>query len=467
MGDYTRKIASYSADFAFDKIPSSAVRAAKLVVLDTLGAILAASPKRYPAVKLVGDLARAIGGHPECTILGRDFKTSVVNAALVLGTMGYAADIEGAGIARMHAPAVFVPAGLAMGEREDVTGEDFIASLVLAYDVAARVSESARTTQHSYPHSFHPSAVFGTFGAAAVGGFDLELNAEEFVNAYGLAGLIASGLISWIYDPSENSRPFVIGTATQNGIMASMLAKLGFGGPQNVFDPATYNIYDAFSGEMHLDNLLQKLGEEFWIEKALQFKIYPCCGDIHSGIHGLLKIVKGNNLSPEDIQEIVHMVKEERKPIIDNNPLRSHNAQYMLAVAAVRRGIQWDDFLVDRRTDPTIRRIYESVKHLGSPELSNLPGAPAIVEVRTKGGKTFREKVTPSSDAIRHPGSASSKSLSLNVGDPITEKDLEDKFVKTSSPIIGLERAKEVAKAVHSLENLKSVRELVSLMQYE
>ena len=39
-------------------------------------------------------------------MIGRGFKTNVANAALANGTMGYAADVEGAGIARQHISAV-------------------------------------------------------------------------------------------------------------------------------------------------------------------------------------------------------------------------------------------------------------------------------------------------------------------------------------------------------------------------
>ena len=40
-----------------------------------------------------------------------------------------------------------------------LNGKDFIASLVLGYDVAARISQAARTKK-SYPHSFHPSTIY-------------------------------------------------------------------------------------------------------------------------------------------------------------------------------------------------------------------------------------------------------------------------------------------------------------------
>jgi 2-methylcitrate dehydratase PrpD len=450
QGTYTRLLAEYSASFSYDRLPPHVVQVAKLVVLDTLGAILTALPERYPAVRLIGDFALAQGGTPECTIISRGFKTSAQNAALVLGTMGYAADIEGAGVARMHAAACFIPVALVMGEREGVDGKTFIASLALAYDVAARVSEAANTP-HSYPHSFHPSAVFGTIGAAAIAGFDLCLSPDQFVNAYGLAGAVASGLMTWVDDPTEHSRPFGIGVAARNGVAAALLAQIGFGGSQRIFDSGKYTIYDAFSGQMNPEKLVAGLGQEYWIERADGFKLYPCCGDIHSGLDALLAILDEENLAPEDIAEIIHQVKEQRRPVIDNNPLRSHCAQYITAVAAVERRIVWDDFLMDRRLEPAIGAMARRTRLEGAPELDGSAAqAPAIVEVRTVRGQRFRKRV----DYAR--------GRSVN---PLTRLELEDKFVALAEPAVGERQAREIIAAVDQLEELATIDELVQLLE--
>jgi len=379
----------------------------------------------------------------------------LLNAALVNGTMGYAADIEGGGIARMHAAAVFVPTALVMAERQKLDGKTFIASLALAYDVAGRVSEANRT-EHAYPHSFHPSAVFGTFGAAAIAGYSLNLDASRFVNDYGLAGNIASGLMAWVDDPTEHSRSYGIGVAARNGVTAGLLAERGFGGPKGIFDPMKYNIFDAFSGTMHPEELTQNLGAEFYIERADGFKQYPCCGDIHSGIDALLEILNERNLHPNEIAQITHQVKATRRPVIDNNPLRSHCAQYIMAVAAVEREIRWDDFLRVRREEPAICamaqkvRVAEFARIRDSPELSNSPAAaPAIVEVKTTSGQTFSKRVD------------FAKGRSEN---PFSQAELEAKFVKWAAPVVREARALEIIATVQQLEELTNICELIEMI---
>jgi 2-methylcitrate dehydratase PrpD len=446
---YTEQLSEFSAAYKYENLPSSAITTAKDIILDTLGALFAAWPDRHPVSRLIGDHVKEMGGAPECTVLGRDFKVPAPNAALANGTMGYAADIEGGGIARMHAAAAFVPTILVMGERQGLSGKDILTALALAYDISGRVSEANRT-EHSYPHSFHPSAVFTTFGTAAIAGYALQLDAGRFVNAYGLAGNVASGLIAWVDDPSEHSRSYGIGVSARNGVTAGLLAEKGFGGPQGIFDPMKYNIYDAFSGAMHLEELTKGLGVEYRIEQQDGFKLYPCCGDIHTGLDALLKIIQENQLQPEDIAQITHQVKETRRPIIDNNPLHSHNAQYIMAIAAVDRQIRWNDFLHDRLEEPSIATIFAKTRLVGNSELESSPSAaPAIVDVHTQDGRTFSERVD-----FR-------KGHSQN---PFTPEELCQKYKDLATPAVGVVRAKEIMDMIQHLEEVENVRILVDKM---
>ena len=447
----TRRLVAYSRSLTFDRLDTEAGLAAKSIVLDTLGALFAAWPTRHPAPRILAGYVKDLGGAPECTVLGAGFKAPAPLAALVNGLMGYAADIEGAGLGRppVHAAALCVPTALVMAERQAASGRAFITALALGYDVIDRVSK-ASVTPHSYPHSFHPSAVFGTFAAAAIAGHLIGLDEERFANAYGLAGNIAGGLIAWVNDPTEHSRPFGIGLAAHNGIMAALLASRGFGGPLGVFDGLKFNIFDAYSGAMNLGEIARDLGTDFAISRHQGFKKYPCCNDIHSGLDALLKILAEHPLAPAQIASITHYVKEDRRPVIDNNPLRSHNAQYIMAVAAVERRVRWNDIVQDRRCEPDIGRICEHTSLLGAAELDESPGyEPAIVEVRTADAQVFVERV----NAARGHSS-----------NPMTADELRAKFAGFAEPVVGTARAKRIIKAVDELETLPDISQLIELL---
>src|SRR5262245_11103095 len=111
----SRSLAERIAAFRLRDVPPEVAAAARLVLLDTLGAMLAAASPRYPASRIVMDLVRRLGGVRESTLVGQVRRTSCVNAALANGTLAYYCDIEPyhAG-AILHAPAVVVPACLAV-----------------------------------------------------------------------------------------------------------------------------------------------------------------------------------------------------------------------------------------------------------------------------------------------------------------------------------------------------------------
>jgi 2-methylcitrate dehydratase PrpD len=369
---------------------------------------------------------------------------------LITGTAGYAADVEGAGVGRQHAAAVLVPTVLTMGEYVGASGRRMIAALALAYDIAARIDDAA-TTAHSYPHSFHPSAVFGHFGAAAAAASLLKLDPDGVERALGLAGLNAGGLITWINDPSEEARPFVIGVAAQSGIRAALLAARGYGGPLGIADPGTYDMYDAFSGECHPERLTAGLGEEFRILTAGGYKRYPCCGDIHTGLDALLAILARHDLPPERIAGITHAVHPERRAVIDGNPLRSHCAQYILAVAAVERQITPDVILSDRRvTDPRGAGMVGRVRLIADEAFrAGQAGQPAWVEVETTDGHRWREEVPYFRGTIQNP---------------LTPGEIRAKFDAFAGGRLGAERAAAVARLVDRLEDLPDVGELMATL---
>lgn len=94
----TARLAEYAATFRYEQLPPEAVEAAKVIFLDTIGAMLLGSLPMYGS-RLTAELARSAGGVSECTLVGRGWKTDVVMAALANGVLGYQADVEGAGCA--------------------------------------------------------------------------------------------------------------------------------------------------------------------------------------------------------------------------------------------------------------------------------------------------------------------------------------------------------------------------------
>ena len=442
--DLTAQLATYAARVSEMPLPPAVIERAREIMLDTVGAMALGAGPEYAAVQRLVDLARAFGGTGQCTLIGQGTKSDLISAVLVNGAASYAADIEGAGIGRQHAATVLVPTVLSVGEFRRATGRQVIAALALAYDVAA-------ATGTAYPHSFHPSAVSGHFAATVAAGHLLGLDADGFERALGLAGVTAGGLITWINDPTENARPYVIGVAAQAGVRAAWLARRGYGGPLGRLDAGKHDIYDAFSGERHLEKLTVGLGEEWRILDAGGYKQCPCCGDIHTGLDALLMILDSHDLSPERSAGITQAVRPERVKVIDNNPLKSHCAQCIMAVAAAERQIAADVILIDRReTDPRVAALVERVSLVGDPTLLHGPGgAPAAVTVVTTDGAVHHERV----DSPR--GSRQN---------PLPPTELRAKFLALAGQRLGEARAQRITMLVDELEMVDDVSALVALL---
>jgi 2-methylcitrate dehydratase PrpD len=210
--------------FRLREVPGEVAAHTKLILLDTIGAMVAASNRKYSATRILVDFARQLGGRPESSLVGQGFKTSCVNAALVNGTLGYYCDIEPHHVGGiLHAPAVVVPTSLAVAEKVGASGARFLEAMLLGVEVTCRVSYAINPTA-LYNRGFHPSAICGAFGAAAAAGHLFRLSAPKFAVALGLAMQQASGLLAWASDQTENSRPFNPGLAARNGTTAAYLA---------------------------------------------------------------------------------------------------------------------------------------------------------------------------------------------------------------------------------------------------
>lgn len=431
----------------YEDIPSEVITHAKKVVLDTTGAIVRAASRRYTAANILSRFALDRGGNAEATLIGQGFRTDVVNATLVNGTFGYYCDVESILPETIsHPAAVIFPTVLALAESRGLSGKDLLRAFVVGYEVQARVI-LALGPSALYERNFHPSAVGGAFGAAAAAGSLLGLDTKKQALAFGLAGCQACGLLAWETDASEHSRPFQMGLAARNGVTSALLAEKGFGGPPNIFE-GKYSIFQSFTARAHPEKLAGDLGRKYYILDTL-FKRYSCCGFILSGADGLLSIINKNKLTHEGIVGIdLHFAKEGAH-IIDNNSLKSHNAQYILSVLAVNGEVNIDDILEDRTKDAPIKRLSENVKVVPD----DIPDFPrkhsSVVVVKTKDGKSYTENVDEP------------KGTPTN---PLTEGELEEKFLRLTRTEMLNDQAHATIEKVNSLDKVGDIHELTRLL---
>ncbi|MFN8636960.1 MAG: MmgE/PrpD family protein [Chloroflexota bacterium] len=449
-GAYTAGLARYAAAFSYERVPAEVRDFARGIVLDTLGAMVAASSGRYGLRGTLGSFVTQSGGTPESTLFGLGTKSSMVNAALYNGTLGYYCDIEAHHPgAIVHGPAIVVPAALAAAEARGASGEEVLAAVVLGVDVACRVSY-AIDPNALYARAFHPTAVCGAFGAAAAVGRIVGLSAEQMANAFGLTANQASGLLAWASDHTEQSRPFNPGLAARNGTTAALLAEAGMGAPQNVLDPAEkYNVFRAWSVQPRPEELLDRLYERFFITE-LAVKLYACCAFLHPALDGILALLEEQAVAAEDVEAITLRFSHSGRSMIDQNELKSHRAQYILPIGLYNQRVVLDDILFEPR-DTRIATLSERVRVVGDDELERFypDRYPSIVELTTRDGSVASRRVDWPKGYPQNP---------------VSQTDLERKFRDLAATALDGAAIDRLVDLAAGLERLPRVDEVLALV---
>ncbi|MGE0724972.1 MAG: MmgE/PrpD family protein, partial [Alphaproteobacteria bacterium] len=356
-GPLTEAWAAFVGGFAAEQVPADVRARAMQMIFDGTGALIAAANPRISTGRRIARFVETLGGAPQASVVGHGFKTSVVNAALANGTMGYACDVEPhhpEGI--LHPIAIMTPTALALAEHLGRPGKDLVAAVVLGCEIEYRLSMALGPVEQ-YNLGFHPSAVCGCFGATAAAGFLLGLDAAQARKAFGLAGCQASGMMAWESDETENARPFQMGMAARNGVTAAMLAKDGFGGPIAILDHG-HTMFRAFSRDPRSHHATADLGTRWDGIMELAIKPYSSVSFLHPGLDVLLGLARDHGLAIEDVDSIVLRFPSSGTHCIDDNPLKSHCAQYILPVALSRAGLSVIDLFEDRRlSDPEVARL--------------------------------------------------------------------------------------------------------------
>jgi 2-methylcitrate dehydratase PrpD len=442
---YSTEVAEYVAAARYAALPAGVVRAAQRVTLDLLGVLVAASRSR-PGVTM-NDYVRALGAEPRASVLATGIRTATGYAALANGTMAAELELDDVHEKGTHPSSVYVPALLAVAEDVDAGGPDWITALVTAYDVGCRLSW-AMGMREVYGRGFHPTAICGAFGAAAGVSSLLRLDAGGVVSAFGLTGSQAGGLLTWETQTEHFSKSFQTGMAARNAVNAGELAACGYVGAPDTLD-GKYNVFDAFSTIRNFDELTETLGKRYEIEHT-GYKFHTCCRAIHAALDILFALVAEHGFTAADVADIQVRLTAGIAPLVDGNPLTTHNLQYILAVALVDGEVTQAQTAPRRRADAALGELAGRItlihdRHLGT--VRKIVG-PTRLRIRLHDGRLLEGgRDDP------HGGTAY----------PATDQDIENKFRRLVRQVLTEERAEQIIADVRRLPELPSIHGLVAL----
>jgi 2-methylcitrate dehydratase PrpD len=260
------KLADFIHRTAFADLPPDVVEKVKVRVLDCLGSALAAKGLPVPSLAL----AFVKDGTGPATVIGEDERLRAIDAAFV-----NAALINGRSqddfLEKSHPGALTVSAGLAVAEAEGCSGEEFLAAIVLGYEVVSRIY---RGGPRMLPR-FRASGVAGTVGAAATAAKLLKFGAPGTMNALGCGAIFAHGFGQGFLS-GTNDVKLNVAMASRNGVSAAMLAKHGATASPLAFEGES-GFYRAFDGSLeNIEEVVRDLGKRFFIEDTV-YKECPVC----------------------------------------------------------------------------------------------------------------------------------------------------------------------------------------------
>ena len=363
------------------------------LLIDVAGLCVAARNSDYVRAALKGWEASG-----SCTAIGHARTLDSAGAAFVNGTAAHGEDFddtfEGGPV---HAGAVIVPAILALAEREKLSGRNALKGIAVGVELTCRASLVAPKLIHKA--GFHPTAVLGAMGAAAAAAVALDLPKKDLVNALGVAGSMAAGIIEYLAEGTWTKRMHP-GWAAQSGIRAADLARSGFVGPRTVFE-GEHGFLHGFarttSGSW--DKLLEGFGKR-WVTETVAFKLYPCGTMTHPYIDCARRLSK--KISLEQVEEIVceaaegtlhrlwePLAAKQRPP---NGYAAKFSTPYAIAAGFVLGNAGLDAFTDECVADPRLRALAAKVRYEVDPNNPYPNEYTGHIRVRTKDGSVFEER---------------------------------------------------------------------------
>ncbi|MFC2067444.1 MmgE/PrpD family protein [Chloroflexota bacterium] len=451
----TRELVDFCSNLSYDDLPSGVIDKVKYLALNFLG--VAAGGSLVDSSGIIYNIVKEIGLKPDgCVVIGTNFRASCQYAALANGTSSHSLELDDFhSKASVHPAVVVFPAALSASEFANCDGEKFIEGVVLGYEVMVRLGK-AQNPGNPYATGFYPTGICGVFGAAIAAAKIFNLNKEQMLNALGIAGIQASGImeasIGWIYRLHT-------GWAAHNGVIAALLARGGFTGPPTIIEGA-HGFLQCYSDSSDLGQVLAGLGDSYDIMQT-STKSYSCCRYEHGPIDCILKIVKEHKLSADEIDQVNCGVLKAgwdlvAEPIeLKRNPRTVEDAMgsmpFGAAVAIIYGNSSADEYTQENVDSFQVIELMAKVSCFQDPELERVfpERWPAKVEIVTKDGRRFSARIEyPKGDYIN----------------PLSWDELITKFNALSLLIYSKDKRNEIIAQLKNLEHEKGMTNFSTLL---
>jgi 2-methylcitrate dehydratase PrpD len=382
------------------------------------------------------------GDGPGARIMFDGRRASPVGAALAGGVTIDSMDChDGHALTKGHIGVAVLPALLALVDSGlAADGRAFVAALALGYEIATR----AGIALHSTACDYHSSGSWNALACASLGARLMQLGGAQTRQALGIAEYHGprSQIMRCVEYPTMVKDGS--GWGAMVGLSAAYLAADGFTGAPTL-------TVESDEVKPIWDDLGQR-----WRILEQYFKPYPVCRWAQPAIEGALALQRAHDVSAGDIARVEVATFHEGVKLGTRTPVTTDEAQYSLpfsvAAALVCGKVGAEEVTGDALRNPEIQRFaIEMVLVEDEAFSARFPSErwARVVLVMADGTRLESRPAAARGDPER----------------PLSDDELMDKYLLLAEPVIGRQRAQQIALNVACLvDESASLNVLIDLL---
>jgi 2-methylcitrate dehydratase PrpD len=440
--DTTKQFGAFLARFRFEDLSERAVHEARRGLIDWIGCALAGST--HPTIDKLLTVLTAISGKPQASVLGRKRKLGLMEAALANGQMGHMLDYDDThmGGVVLHTSGPILAALLPLIELGGVSGRDFICAYAAGFEAGVRVGQSA---PGHHAGGWHLTGTLGSIAAGAAAARLLHLDAPRMIHALGIAATQAAGMQQ---NRGTMCKSFHAGKAASNGLLAALLAEQGFDSTDEMIE-GKRGFCRIYSDKAAPELVLEELGARWEIARN-GHKPYACGVVLHPALDAMIALRGTRVRTPAEIERVelsVHPFAVRITGLADPaTGLQSKFSIYHAAAVAYLDGCAGiAQFTDERAAMADVVALRGKIEARIDETLAKDQAAATLIATS---GERVETRVEHASGTVENP---------------MSDRAIEDKFMANAAPIIGEERARQLAAAAWSLDGLEDMRDVVRL----
>jgi 2-methylcitrate dehydratase PrpD len=436
----TAELASWIVSNRIETVPEDVLHEARRAIVNYLGCALGGSHDE--AVDIAIRTFGPYSGPPTASVLGRAQRLDPLHASLMNGISSHVFDFDDTTPKNyMHPTSPVASALFAYASANAVTGRDFMQAFITGFEAEMRIGNAVYPAH--YDAGWHITGTAGIFGAAAAIGRLLGLSRHQMIWSIGLAATQAAGIREMFGSMAKSFHP---GRAAQNGYSAALLAQAGFtAGEHGLEGPRGFASVQAAAYD--LSKITAGLDVDYEL-RANTYKPFPCGIVNHPTIDGAIQIHHEHHPAAASIAAVRLRVAPLVLDLCNQTNITKglqgkFSVYHGAAIGLVRGKAGIQEYTDEAVSDAAIRHVRDRATAVGDTSITE---DQAHIEVELTNGAMLTRFVE--------------KSLG-NIHRPMTDRQLDDKFLDQAVLALPLEQAKKLLDQCRQIDRLSDVNRLI------